>query len=199
MALLNNLFGGQSDTVLRNCRQSLQDQEPGHTDFPVGDLSQAIAKSRKTSHFDADAIADFLDITHGKPQAFLAVSLLYDDSNWGTMAYHLDHIFPQASFSPERMVEAGIDPGKQERYANLMNRVGNLELLLAHENEEKTAKPFGQWITTRDLSFRRRHLIPDDDSLLRFENFEAFIEAREALIGQRLRDLFAPAPSLEKM
>jgi len=199
MALLNNLFGGQSDTVLRYCRQSLQDQRSHHTDYPVEDLNQSIAKSRKTSYFDDDAIADFLDITYDKRTAFLAVSLLYDDNNWGTMTYHLDHIFPRASFSPERMVEAGIDPGKHGRYTDLMNRVGNLELLLAHENEEKTAKPFGQWITTRDSSFRRRHLIPDDDALLRIENFEAFVEAREALIGKRLRDLFAPVAPLENV
>lgn len=199
MALLNNVFGGQSDTVLGDCRRSLHEQRSGLTDYPVEELSRAISKSGKTSRFDEDAIANFLDITYGRRAAFLAVSLLYDDNNWGTMAYHLDHIFPRALFAPGRMKEAGIDLGKQERYVELMNRVGNLELLLAHENEEKAAKPFEQWLTTRDSSFRRRHLIPDDDALLRFENFEAFIEAREALIGQRLKDLFAPVASMEEM
>jgi hypothetical protein len=72
-----------------------------------------------------------------------------------------------------------------------MNRVGNLELLLAEENQEKSGQPFESWVTTRDDSFKNRHLIPDDPNLLRFERFADFVSAREKLIRARLTKLFA--------
>ncbi len=66
---------------------------------------------------------------------------------------------------------------------------GNLELLLRKENEEKSGQEFEKWLMTRDQSFRQKHLIPDNDSLLMFKNFPEFIEARETLIKKRLSRL----------
>ena len=71
-----------------------------------------------------------------------------------------------------------------------MHKLGNLQLLLAHENQEKLDKPFGEWIATRDDGFRERHLIPDAPALWTLERFGDFIEAREALIAARLKQLF---------
>ncbi len=68
---------------------------------------------------------------------------------------------------------------------------------MSNENQEKSAKDFEKWLQTRDKSFRKRHLIPDDDRLLRFERFEDFIKAREKLITERLRALF-PATNVEE-
>jgi hypothetical protein len=67
-----------------------------------------------------------------------------------------------------------------------VDRVGNLQLLLAQENLEKSNQDFQSWLKTRDASFRRRHLIPEDDGLLQFEEFEEFVLAREKLIRERL-------------
>jgi hypothetical protein len=67
-----------------------------------------------------------------------------------------------------------------------MHRIGNLQLLLPQENLEKSKQDFEQWLTTRDPSFRRRHLIPDDNCLLTFDHFDEFINAREELIRKHL-------------
>ncbi len=93
------------------------------------------------------------------------------------------------------MTEVGLDAEQQARYLSLMNRIGNLELLIAKEDLEKGAKPFDEWLSSRDASFRKRHLIPDDDSLLKFERFEEFLKAREALIAQRLKAVISPEGS----
>jgi hypothetical protein len=71
-----------------------------------------------------------------------------------------------------------------------MNSIGNLQLLLPIEHKDKLAKDFDEWIVTRDESFKVRHLIPLDESLYRFDRFDKFIEAREALIRERLKSLF---------
>ena len=72
-----------------------------------------------------------------------------------------------------------------------MNRMGNLELLLPAENQEKADTIFEEWLPTREPNFRARHLIPQDHTLWRFDQFEGFVEVREELIRQRLRTIFA--------
>jgi hypothetical protein len=76
-------------------------------------------------------------------------------------------------------------------YRNLSNKLGNLELLLSHENQEKSDQNFESWLSTRDHSFKKKHLIPDDQRLYKFENFPLFIQEREKLIKHRLSTLFS--------
>lgn len=190
--LLNNVFGGQSDNVLRDTRRVLQ-EKAAEPDFPQDALNAEVAKSGRAAYFDDSAVESFLSITYGRRTTFLALSLLYDDNSWGVTAYHQDHIFPRSLFSPKRLENSGLTPEKQARYQGLVDRVGNLQLLLAQENQEKSDQDFQQWLTTRDAGFRRRHLIPEDDGLLKFEKFEEFVLAREGLIRDRLKRLLAPA------
>lgn len=46
-------------------------------------------------------------------------------------------------------------------------------------------------------AFLKRHLIPDDKSLWKFDRFFDFIKAREELIRGRLKALF-PTPSYQQ-
>jgi hypothetical protein len=78
-----------------------------------------------------------------------------------------------------------------DHYRELRDRLGNLELLLAHENEEKSDKAFGEWISTRDQTFRQTHLIPEEDELLDLRRFDKFVEAREVLIRERLQGVLS--------
>jgi hypothetical protein len=188
-ALLNNVFGGNSDGVLEAARRVLQ-QSRDEGDFPISQLNEALAKLGKNSAFDKYAVDDFLSLTYGRQLTFLALSLLYDDKDWGTMTYHQDHVFPKSLFTPDNMDAAGLTSEERVRYLALRDRIGNLELLLQHENEEKSNQSFETWLRTRDASFRQRHLIPSEDDLLRFDRFEDFIRAREKLIQERLETLF---------
>ena len=121
----------------------------------------------------------------------MALTLLYEDNSWGTQTYHQDHIFPQSMFKPRTLEEAEFDQDKINDYRNnLRNRIGNLQLLLASENQEKLDKPFDEWIATRDEGFKKCHLIPDDRALWRLDRFDDFIKAREKLIAARLKQLF---------
>jgi len=63
----------------------------------------------------------------------------------------------------------GLSPEKRTRYQELVDEVGNLQLLTAQENFEKSDKNFQSWLATRDEGFRRRHLILADDSLPAFD------------------------------
>lgn len=187
-ALLRNVFSGQSDTALRTTRQvlsAIKNDDP----YPIEMLNSEMAKRGKPSAFDADAIEEVLSLTYGEPRTFLALSLLYPDNNW-SVDPHVDHIFPRKLFSKKHMNERGIPADEQEKLSELLHSIGNLELLNAKENEEKSGQEFEKWITTRHDSFIVRHLIPSDQKLWKLENFEKFVEAREALIRQRLESLF---------
>jgi uncharacterized protein with ParB-like and HNH nuclease domain len=188
-SLLNNVFGGNSDGVLEAARKALQ-QTRSQEDFPINELIEALAKLGRNCAFDKYAIDDFLNLRYGRQLTFLGLSLLYDDKDWGTKTFHQDHVFPRSLFSKQEMSIRGIDSEQQFRYQMLADRVGNLELLSLEENEEKSNQDFERWLQTRDRSFRRKHLIPHDDRLLRLERFEDFVKAREKLIEERLQALF---------
>ena len=190
-ALLNGIFGGSSDRILRDTRTVLQELDGNETDFPADGINEVVERSGRTAYFDDYAAENVLSLTYGLRLTFLALTLLYDDNGWGTMTYHQDHIFPQNMFRPQRLEAAGFDQDQIDRYRNqLMNKLGNLQLLLAHENQEKLDRPFDEWIATRDEGFKARHLIPDDPALWTLDRFGDFIEARERLIAMRLKQLF---------
>jgi Protein of unknown function (DUF1524) len=191
MALVNNVFSGHSDTALNKTRDVLRDN-PDQEEFPISSLNKELSKMQKNTYFDDTTIDNFLEISYGKQNAFLALSLLYDKYIWGASQFHQDHIFPKSLFTKERMSRAGISPEQQERYLVLKDQIGNLELISGHQNEKKLSEGFETWIATCDESFKKCNLIPCDESIYGFDRFEKFVEEREALIRARLKRLFVP-------
>ena len=63
-----------------------------------------------------------------------------------------------------------------------------LQLLDETENKEKSAKPFNEWIETRDENFKIRHSIPVIASY-DFDSFIEFIDGRRALLSKFLESL----------
>jgi hypothetical protein len=154
-------------------------------DFPVDAITRIFAKTGLSTTFDEFALGEILSRTYGHQQTFLALSLLYDDAGWGTMPFHQDHIFAQSLF---RTYE--IEHPEQAAPYSGRDRLGNLCLLLAHENIGKQDMPADQWLDTREPGFLTRHLIPTDRTLWNFAKFPEFLKAREALIENRIKSLF---------
>ena len=190
-ALLNNVFGGSSDTMLTAIREVLQKYPGKAVDFPWGPAGEAIAaRGRFAALTDGNALENYFSIEYRSKAAFLGLSILFDEAGWGTMNYHQDHIFPQDLFKRRNLEQAGIIGEKAERLTDLKNQIGNLTLLIASENIEKSNAPFDKWLPTRDKAFKQRHLIPDDPSLYQLARFEDFVAAREELIKGRLAHIF---------
>ena len=189
-SLLNNAFGGSSDSLLSSIRSILKDLGPNR-DFPANTINAKISESGRRGDFDDTALNRVLEIKYGSKEVFLALSLLYDDNNWGDKEIHRDHIFPEDMFDYSRWEDTDRENMWWEHY-DQSNRIANLELLTKQENLDKLNKPFDEWISTRDASFMRRHLIPENPRLWRLENFARFIAAREEMIKARLRQFFDP-------
>jgi hypothetical protein len=185
MALLNGVFGGTSDNMLRDIRASLHAMPAAGTDFPMDAINITIRKAGRSAEFDDFALDEMLARTYGQQQTFLALSLLYDDASWGTMQFHQDHIFARSLFKPKELVILG-----RQDWLDKKERLGNLCLLLAHENTGKQDMPVDEWLRSRDPSFLKRHLIPNDQALWKFDRFPDFLEAREELVRRRFKALF---------
>lgn len=185
-ALLRGVFSGSSDTILGEIRETIRTSGAASANFPITAINDVVAKSGRGAAMGDYFLATVLALTYGREQTFLALSLLYDETAWGAMTHHQDHIFPRAMFAWKELEKRGLTPERIIHLQSVRDRLGNLELLVDAENLEKSDMEFDKWITTRDASFKAKHLIPPDASLYTFEKFEEFVTAREALIRDRL-------------
>ena len=148
------------------------------------EINATIEATGLTMIFNDYAIVEILSKTYGGKQTFLALSLLYDEAAWGTITYHQDHIFAASLFKAKELPANKLDWLRQK------DRLGNLCLLMSTENIGKQDMTVENWLATRDPSFIKRHLIPEDRSLWTFEKFPEFLAERERLINARLKVIF---------
>ena len=167
MALLKGAFGRAADGLLTGIRSRIHAIANPGADFPLDEINAMIDTTGMKTSFDESA------------------SLLYDDATWTTSSFHQDHIFASSLFKD------GDDFSVPLGWISSKNRIGNLCLLKASENMGKQDMPVEEWLETRDPGFLKRHLIPEDRSLWTLAQFPQFLEAREQLISNRYKALFA--------
>lgn len=185
MALLKGAFGRASDGLLKDIRACIQTPPSLGADFPVDQITTVFAKTGLSTALDDFTLDEILARTYGQQQTFLALSLLYDEAAWGTMAFHQDHIFAQSLFKPRELAQQN----RLDWHVN-KDRLGNLCLLLAHENIGKLDMPPEEWLASREPGFLKRHLIPEDKALWTIDQFPQFLYQRETLIKQRIKSVF---------
>jgi hypothetical protein len=189
-ALLNNVFGGNSDQTIGTARQLLRDALRESRDFPGVELVSGLASKRgRVVNFDDNNTTALLETKYGQATCFLALSVLYDDQNWGASLYHIDHIIPRSLCTKRELDRLGIAGDRAKQALDAVDRLGNLQLLPGRENQTKSNQEFRIWMETRDASFLDRHLIPRDSSLWTVEKLPEFVAAREQLIRDRVKFL----------
>jgi hypothetical protein len=176
LSLLNGVFSGNADSMLTQVRDVLKRHTGPGNDFPAREIDAAVARAGRVSTSDPRTIERILALKYKDPRCFLALTLLFDERGWGTIAHDVDHIFPQVAFK-----------SFLKTHKDQMDCLGNVTLLLQVENQAKKGRAFGEWIQTREPGFIRRHLIPADRSLWQMEKFPYFLEERNRLIQGRLR------------
>jgi len=192
-ALLNNVFGGNSDQTIGVSRRIIQEAMASTTDFPYQELSEGLLKQRgRVVGFDANNLDGLLETRYTHRTCFLALSVLYDEHSWGSTLYHIDHIIPRSLCTRKALQGRGLSEERIDRIVNCVDQLGNLELLHGRENMEKGNHDFGEWLQSRDDRYLEKHLIPRSPRLWKPEMLPEFIEAREDLIRERMKS-FAPA------
>ncbi|MBA3241232.1 MAG: DUF262 domain-containing protein [Acidobacteria bacterium] len=181
-ALLNRVFGGSSDSMLTKLRDALEINHRTNGDFPIAALDDAVREAGRIAASSQDAVENVLRTTYGDSTCFLALSLLYDDRNWGTIDFSIDHLFAQDVFkgsaAPAHLKE-------------LRDDFENLALVIGSENSGKREVPLHKWLATRSPEYKKRHLIPTDKSLWHIERYEDFLIERRKLLRARLQQVFS--------
>jgi hypothetical protein len=177
-ALLNRVFGGSSDSMLTRLREALQMHHRTNGDFPTAALDEAVRAAGRIAASSQDAVENVMGATYSDDTCFLALSLLYDDRNWGTIQYSIDHLFAQDNFKKHPLKE-------------LRDDFGNLALVIGGENSGKKNRPLDEWLLTRSPEYLRRHFIPTDQSLWQMDKYEKFLIERRKLLKARIQHVFS--------
>lgn len=176
---LAGTFGSSTDTVLNRFRTIIR---TNHNSFPL----QEMVKNKDIS---ADGIVeDILDMQYKDKSILMALSILYPNVDLKNK-FHIDHIFPQSKFNTKNLKDSGVD---ENFYKENLNSLANLQLLEGKLNQSKSNQYFNEWLnkTYPDKSKREKYMeencIPDID--LSFGNFKEFVEKREELLRQKLKE-----------
>ena len=133
----------------------------------------------KVVGFDEEIAENVLEYEKGGNRLFLALTLLYEQHDFGNIQYSQDHIFPNNRLDAEKLVEGGIEYEKAVQFEEHADKFANLQLLTGRENRAKPDEPFERWITAKNDSFYDRHLIPENAEYYEIGNFDKFIERDE--------------------
>jgi uncharacterized protein DUF262 len=179
-AMLNRALGGSSDNMLTRLREVLRAEELPNGEFPIAKLNEAIKSLGRSSGVDVINKVIY-ETEYDDDTCFLALSLLYDDRNWGTIEHSIDHLFPSEEFKKGVSAEC-----KENR-----NNYRNLALVIGTENSGKKDKPLHEWLATREQGYLKRHCIPTDPALWHKERFLEFLAEREKLLRARLTKMLS--------
>lgn len=180
-ALLNHVLGGSSDSMLHKLRETLQIYRKPNGDFPIVELNKVIAESGRIAATSDNAVENVLRTTYKKDTCFLALSLLYDERNWGIINHSIDHLFPKEAFKKS----------VADHIREFRDNFENLALIRSDENSGKKDRPLDEWLATRSPEYLKRHFIPTDQSLWHIDQFEKFVIARRKLLRDRLQYVFS--------
>ena len=95
-SLLVGAFGGSSDRTITLARATIRDSIKLDRNFPNEKLFEVLAGNGRLARLDDGGIEGVLQMEYKSSKTFLALSLLYDNLDWGGTQYHVDHIVPQA-------------------------------------------------------------------------------------------------------
>lgn len=183
----SGIWGSGLDTLLTALRATLQAE--GRAGFPVEALRRTMAQRGRSLAFEPEEVEELLDMEYGDKRLFPLLSLLYPFIDLRNH-FHVDHIFPAARFTPQRLRKAGVPEQKVELFRRLHNRLANLQLLAGAFNNEKRQKMPADWLSAhcKDTDERAHYCKLHDLSDLPTEmsSFDAFFEKRRARLKERV-------------
>lgn len=189
---IKQTFSGQSDSVLSVVRDVLK--ENNKNGFPLNKIAEKIKTSypNKSIIFENDEDYKFIfDFQYAKSETYLILALLYSGSI-PNIIYHQDHIFAKNKFTNSQLDILNLSNNDKAKFKEKMNSLANIQLLPRNENQSKSDKDFEDWLLSQNDCERNasisQHYIPTDVEFT-FENFLQFIEKRENLLLNKLKEL----------
>ena len=192
-SLLVSAFAGTSDRTISQARATIRESLKHDRNYPTEKLFDALGRNGRLARLDERGIEEVLELQYKSAKCFFALSLLYENLDWGGTQYHVDHIIPQAHADRRSLMGMNIPEHRIKEIMGCVNRMGNLQLLPAGENLQKSDMPFDAWMQTRDRHYLARHFVPERIDYRHITMLPEFVAAREKLILQNLQRLPMPA------
>ncbi|MBE0069319.1 DUF262 domain-containing protein [Thermoanaerobacterium thermosaccharolyticum] len=190
IVLLKQIFGGQSDNILRIIRDVIRDNLNG---FPVDIMKQRLKGTPKSLDFGEDEIENLLEYEYGKRYTFSVLALLYPTLDYSNL-FHQDHIHPRSVFtSREKLLKLGVKPEDIDFCLENYNKIPNLQLLQGNINMSKGAKPFVDWLDENykdDIAknqYKELHYLSELDLFI--ANFRDFFNKRKEMMKDSLMQI----------
>jgi uncharacterized protein with ParB-like and HNH nuclease domain len=168
-ALLSGIFGGQADTILYKCKETMAHKK--NKLFPSEELEKKInTETKKSMKLDPNILDN---VKYGSSDSYLVLSICYGGAiNFkprmkGNLPEQ-DHIFSQDELRKAKIPE------------NKINSIFNLRYVGSSENKIKTKTPFAVWIKSIAAKEQKKHLIPKGNWSVK--NYDDFLLARKKLI-----------------
>lgn len=188
-SLLTGAFTGTPDQLIDNCVTRIKMTEG----FDCEALFTLIRERGRSLEITEDRL---WKMGYGSDNIHIIFNLWYRNFNH-TPAYQnnlpqIDHIFPQSILKQVKTTNPQTGRRDLLKYReNDRNQLANCMLLTAQENGAggKGARSPEEWFSDKPREYFERHLIPQDKTLWKLENFEAFLTARKALIRAHLAGL----------
>ena len=188
--LKSGVWGSGLDTLLTALRRIVADSDEDK--FPVGSIREEMARRGKSLAFEEEELEELADMEYGDGLTFALLSLLFPFVDLRNQ-FHVDHIFPRARFTENKLRATGVINDNIERVIQLRDTLANLQLLDGAANNEKRTKMPSDWLseTQREDSgrqaYQERHLLGDVPMTM--AGFIDFCDARRAHLKTRIGEL----------
>jgi len=170
--LLNGVFGGQSDALLKDSREVIKEDNKL---FPIDKLFKSFTKKNKIIR-KGDELKDLLkDIRYGSDKSKLILSIIY--GNGLLKDFQEDHMFPRSKM-------------KKLFDKKIVDNISNIQALGASGNNRKNDKSFEDWLNEpkRSDDYMKIHLVPKMD--YSEDKFIDFVEKRREIIFNKVSKFF---------
>ena len=128
------------------------------------------------------------NVNYGSPAVLPLLQLLYPDLDYGSVSFHIDHIYPKSKFNKKNKSLPNEFIGKE-------NGLWNLQLLKGVVNESKNDKDPEAWLKEEmPDSIKRKEYLKDnyipEDFVLNWEKLNDFELQRKNNILEKLKKVF---------
>ncbi len=182
IAQMRSYFSTSLDTKLSMIKEYINDSN---------NFSEFLEKLNKDPNFVVDG--KYLEwavdnVKYGSAAVLPILQMLYPNLNYGTVSFHIDHIYPKSKFNKKNK-QLPVD------FIGRENELWNLQLLEGSTNEEKNDKDPEEWLNEKipESDKRKEYLNNNyikDDEILNWSNLSQFAANRKTDLLVKLKQLF---------
>lgn len=181
IALIKQIFGRASDTVIKSFNDKLRE----HNSFTYLMEKATNAESFKLSD------EDFESMLNEKKGGYtlMLLTLLYPNYNYHQISFHQDHMHPDAGFKENHLKQMNLSNTDIDLWRSIKDTLPNLQILEGSENESKNKSNLLDWLKTenKDIALFKEKNYIDQDVSLEFKDFISFYNNRKSKIKAELK------------